>query len=197
MSLHHLQNKGLANPGLKAGPGRAVFTIFLLLASLLFTSGLEAAPAALAGQDLSTIDGILKALYETISGPAGQARDWERFRSLFVPGARLIPARVDTQGKATTRAFDVEGFIKAAEPYYLKNGFFEQEISRRMERFGNIAHVFSTYESRNKASDAKPFARGINSIQLFWNGSQWQIVTIYWEGERPNLPIPKQYLKKH
>ncbi|MFQ5771581.1 MAG: hypothetical protein ACE5HX_13665, partial [bacterium] len=92
------------------------------------------------------------------------------------------------------RVLDVDSFIQLAEPFYLDKGFFEQEIARHQEQFGHIAHVFSTYESRNHPNDPEPFARGINSFQLVFVGDRWWIVTIFWEGERPNNPIPDKYL---
>jgi len=77
-----------------------------------------------------------------------------------------------------------------------KNGFFEREISRKTESFGTITHAFSTYESRRTKEDAKPFARGINSIQLVNDGTRWWIVTVFWDSERPNNPLPEKYLTK-
>lgn len=148
-----------------------------------------------APSDVASIDAIIAALYDVISGPAGKKRDWNRMRSLFVPGARLIPLARSPQKEITARVLDVEGYINASGNYLETNGFFEKEIARRTERFGNLAHVFSTYDSRNKMEDAKPFARGINSIQLMYDGSRWWIVTIFWESERPDNPIPSEYLK--
>ena len=117
------------------------------------------------------MDGIIAALYDVISGPAGQKRDWDRMRSLFITGARLIPtARQAATGQIGTRVLDVEGYISGSGPSLEKNGFFEKEVARQTEIFGNIAHVFSTYESRRNADDPKPFARGINSIQLMNDG---------------------------
>jgi hypothetical protein len=78
-----------------------------------------------------------------------------------------------------------------------KNGFFETEIARQVEQYGGVVHAFSTYESRHKAEDPAPFVRGINSIQLFNDGQRWWVVTILWEGERPDNPIPQKYLTSH
>jgi hypothetical protein len=144
--------------------------------------------------DVKSIDAILHALYDVISGPAGQQRDWNRFRSFFVPGARLIVARSQQNDGAKADLRDIEGYIQAASPYFEKNGFYESEIARRIDAFGNIAHIFSTYESRHKADDPAPFSRGINSIQLLKDGNRWWIVTIYWDSERPGNPIPEMYL---
>jgi hypothetical protein len=99
-------------------------------------------------------------------------------------------------GPATARVLDVDGYIERAGPVLERDGFFEREIARRTERFGHIAHVFSTYESRHNRADAAPFARGINSIQLLDDGERWWVVTVYWDAERPGNPIPPEYLPK-
>ena len=89
---------------------------------------------------------------------------------------------------------DIDGFIARVGDYLEKNGFFEREIARRTEQFGHIAHVWSTYESRYTVDDPEPFMRGINSIQLFYDGTRWWIVTIYWQHESTAHPIPAKYL---
>jgi hypothetical protein len=155
-------------------------------------SSTPAAPAARSA-DVSSMDAIMKAVYEVISGAKGQKRDWNRMRSLFVPGARLISVHAGKDGVSTARVMSVEDYIRLAEPLMEKDGFFERESHRTLERYGDIAQVFSTYESRHAAADAKPFQRGINSFQLLFDGHRWSVVTIYWQGERPDMPIPKQY----
>ena len=153
-----------------------------------------AAPAA-NPSDISSIDAILHAAYETISGPAGQQRDWNRFRSLFVSGARLIPVVPDPKGGFRTVVFSPDEYAEHGDPYFQKNGFFEREVARRTDRFGSMAQVFSTYESRHASADPKPFVRGINSFQLMNDGHRWWIVTIFWQGETSDSPIPKEYLQ--
>ncbi len=143
--------------------------------------------------DVASIDAILTTVYSVISGPAG-VRDWDRFRSLFIPEARLIAVGFNPQGEFQKTAMDVEGYISRAGGYFMENGFFENEIARRTERFGHIAHAFSTYESRHRADDERPFSRGINSFQLMNDGVRWWVVTIYWEAETPELAIPEKYL---
>jgi hypothetical protein len=147
--------------------------------------------------DVASVDAIITAAYDSISGPPGK-RDWNRTRSLFIPGARLIPTseeagEANLDGKIAPQTLDVEAFIARSAPYLEKDGFFEREIARRTEQFGNIAHVWSTYESRHDANDPKPFMRGINSIQLFYDGTRWWIVTIYWQHESTEHPIPGKY----
>ncbi len=144
--------------------------------------------------DVSSMDSILVALYDVISGPAGQQRDWDRMRALFVPGAKLIPAVYRPDSVPSLRLWTVEEYITRVGPRLEEGGFFEREIARQVERYGGVVHVFSTYESRRKADDPKPFVRGINSIQLWHDGQRWWIVNIYWEGERPSNPIPAKYL---
>jgi hypothetical protein len=143
---------------------------------------------------VASIDAILGALYDVISGPAGQKRDWDRMRSLFAPGARLIPTGRRPDGTYNMRSWDVEQYIATAGTQLETGGFFEREIARRTERYGNVVHAFSTYESRRTLADAKPFARGINSIQLWNDGQRWWVVTVFWEGERPDNQIPAPYL---
>ena len=145
--------------------------------------------------DVSSPDAIITAVYDVISGPAGQKRDWDRMRSLFVPNARLMPA-VSRPGGAGTGVLilSVDDYIRQGGPGLEANGFFEREIRRVSESYGALTHLFSTYESRRLASDEKPFARGINSFQLLKDGDRWWIVSIYWQQETPALPIPAKYL---
>src|SRR5207249_8744957 len=104
----------------------------------------EANPA-----DVASIDAIIAAAYDSISGPAGQKRDWDRERSLYYPGARLIPtAKPGTNDDLAPQILDVDGFIARVEPYFAEHGFYEKEIARRTAQFGHIAQVWSTYESR-------------------------------------------------
>jgi hypothetical protein len=155
------------------------------------TVGATTTPAA-RPEDVTSIDAILQAAYDTISGPKGYQRDWNRLRSLFVPGARMIPTHIGEDGVTVTRVLSVDDYIRLGDPKLKEIGFFEDELHRTVQRFGNIAQVFSTYESRHEKG-GKPFQRGINSIQLLFDGHRWWIVTIYWQGERPDLPIPKQF----
>jgi hypothetical protein len=145
--------------------------------------------------DVASIDAIITAAYDGISGVAGEKRDWDRERSLYYPGARLIPtAKPGANEGLAPQILDVEGFITRVEPYFAEHGFFEKEIARRTEQFGHIAQVWSTYESRHNADDAEPFMRGINGVQLFHDGNRWWIVNIYWQQESVEDPIPEQYL---
>lgn len=144
--------------------------------------------------DVSSPEAIVKAVYDVISGPAGQKRDWERFRSLFADGARLIPTGPRPSGDFGPRVYDPDGYIRRSEPVFETAGFFEKEVSRRVERSGHVVQVFSTYEARHDPRDAAPFVRGINSFQLLFDGTRWWVVTIFWEAESEAVKIPKEYL---
>lgn len=150
-------------------------------------------PAAMPA-DVASIDAIVAAVYDVISGPPGKKRDWDRMRSLFIPGARLIPTGPQHTGGYQSHVLTLEDYITRSSPF-LEKGFFESEIARRTEQFGHIAHVFSTYESRHAANDAKPFQRGINSIQLMNDGQRWWILTIFWQGEDDKNALLEKYLK--
>lgn len=145
--------------------------------------------------DVASADAIIKAVYDAISGDAGQKRDWDRFRTLFHKDARLIPSGKNKEGVVGARVLSVEEYIARTAPTMEKDGFFEKELGRKTDVYGSIAQAFSSYESFRKKDDKKPFARGINSFQLLNDGKRWWVVTIYWQGETPENPIPKEYLK--
>lgn len=170
--------------------------------SSLSTSSQQPAPSdpfarvpAAKSADVNSIDSILSALYAVISGPPGE-RDWNRFRSLFINTAHLTSTSVASDGSIRVHSNPVEGYVSGAGAYFLKNGFFEKPIVNRIESFGNITQVFSSYESRHAASDA-PFARGINSIQLLYDGKRWWIASIIWDEERPGNPLPRDFAANH
>ncbi|HTS61339.1 MAG TPA: hypothetical protein VMH28_04910 [Candidatus Acidoferrales bacterium] len=142
--------------------------------------------------DTDSVDSVVRTVYEVISGPAGP-RDWPRFRALFADGARLIAIRVNA-GVATPTVMTPDEFAQRSGANAEKNAFYEAPVAQRVEMFGNIAHVFSTYESRRAPGD-KPFARGINSFQLVRAGGSWKVMTILWDSEREDSPIPEKYLK--
>ena len=153
--------------------------------------GLALASPLVRAADGDSIETLTKAMYDVISGPAG-TRDWARFRALFADGARMITIRV-SGGKAAPFTMTPEDYVTRAGASFEKNAFYESEAARRVEMFGNIAHVFSTYESRH-APGEKPFARGINSVQMVKDGDQWKIVTILWDAEREGSTLPEKYL---
>ena len=159
-------------------------------------------PAAKDPRDVDTVDHLLRSLYDVISGPAGKPRDWPRFRALFLPDGRLgvirpeTPATRDAPARKTDTIFlSPEMYVQRDDPYFKTHGFFERSIANRIEEFGNLVHVWSTYESRHAEHDAKPFARGINSLQLVHAQGRFWIASILWDEERPGLTLPQKYLE--
>ena len=144
--------------------------------------------------DAHSLDAIVRALYESISGPAGTERDWKRFRSLLFPGARLVRTFLAEDGAPRALAMDARAYEADTAGYFQRESFYEAEVARRVERFGNIAHVLSVYEARHAPGDAEPFRRGINSVQLFHDGQRWWVVNVLWDNERDGNRIPEEYL---
>lgn len=176
----------------------------ITLAAVLFASlpahAQEPAPASTPSvltqaADVASADAILAALYDTISGPAGGARDWVRLRALFAPHARLMAVGPAPDGGFAARSMSVEDYIARVTPVFAKTGFYEKEAARTTDAYGQIVHVFSTYESRRAPGDVTPFQRGINSIQLFNDGKRWWIVNLVWRAEDDKLPLPERYLR--
>jgi len=156
---------------------------------------IEVAAVAPRPDDVATIDGMIRAFYEVVSGPKGQPRDWARDRTLYIADVRFVPVDVEKDGRIQPRISTHQQFVDASDASLAGQGFFEKEIHRVTERFGPIAHAWSTYESRRTA-DGPVIMRGINSIELFWDGKRWWIANAIWTDETKDNPIPKEYLPK-
>ncbi len=158
-------------------------------------------PALKNPQDADTVDHLVAALYDVISGPAGN-RDWVRFHSLFLPDGRIgvvVPESPPTK-TAPARKGDAifltpDRYAQRDDSYFKAHGFFERSMANRVEEFGNLVAVWSTYESRNAKEDAQPFSRGINSFQIVQARGRFWIASILFDDERPGLMLPGKYLK--
>lgn len=169
-----------------------IFAALLFIAACIpaMAQTKEANPA-----DVGSIDAIMKAVYDVISGDAGQKRDWDRFRSLFHKDAKLIPSGKNREtGVVGARFMTADEYATNSGPFLERDGFHEREISRHMDQYGNIAQVFSTYAAFRKKDDKEPFMRGINSFQLMNDGKRWWVINIYWQAETPDNPIPKTFV---
>jgi hypothetical protein len=153
----------------------------------------EIAPAEANPADVSTLDGIIKAFYETISGGKGVPRQWSRDKTLYMPDVRFV-GMSERDGKVRASVMNHASYVNGTNEFLVAEGFQEREINRVVRRFGNIAHVFSTYEF--STADGKERGRGVNSIELFWDGARWWISSASWDEERPGNPIPKEFLPK-
>ncbi len=138
------------------------------------------------------IEATVLAVYNVLSGPAGR-RDWDRFEGLFAPGAQMI---VETEKEGVKRAvvMTTKDYIERSTPNFNANGWFERPVATRILRYGDIAHVWSTYEGRNEANAEKPLVRGINSFQLVRIGDEWKVQSLVWQKEDATHPIPAEFL---
>lgn len=177
-----------------AALGLAAFLPFNVPAALQPPGGMGPHGADMHPEHVRTIESVVTAFYDTISGPKGQARDWDRYRGLFFPGARLSAAR-SAHGTAVVDSVPVDEYIQRERRYFEGSGYFEKSVSMRIERFGQIAHVLSVYESRRAAEEEQPYARGVNSIQLVESAGRWWIVSVLWQRETEEFPIPQEFLK--
>lgn len=146
-------------------------------------------------EDVASIDAIITAFYDVISGPAGQPRQWSRDRSLYIPGVRFVSTGYDRQDRRTVSVMDHQQFVDATDSGFVARGFYETEIHRVTHRVNDIVHVFSTYEMR-AAPEGPAFGRGVNSIELYWDGSRWWIAGAVWIDEAPGHPIPADLLPR-
>jgi len=143
-------------------------------------------------EDVSSPNTIIRAMYECISGPAGE-RNWNRLRSLYLDGARLIPTGKRLHQEDSLRAMSIDEWIEDVQDYFAENDVYETEIMSHMDRFGDIIQAFSTYEVRDKR-DSAPINRGIKSFQLLKHEGRWWIVTVVWVDESEDNPIPEEFL---
>jgi hypothetical protein len=170
---------------------RAVFAIAVACTPL--TAQQATTPAR--SQDVASPQAVVTALYDVISGPAARPRDWNRFRSLFLEDARLVFVFVGPTGRQWLYNLPVEEFITTFGPGYQSGaGYWEREISHHEDRFGTIAHVFSTYETRLEGPKAEVAGRGINGIQLLLYEGRWWITSLVFDSENGSNPIPPQFL---
>lgn len=137
---------------------------------------------------------IVRRLYQLISGSADEARSWDEVRSLFLPEAILRSELTLPDGSHQSGEWTVDEFCGEAAEEYAESGFWEREIAARVECFENIAHVWTTYESRTGSLDADPVGRGINSVQLLRRSGEWRITSLVFQLERGTDGIPDAYL---
>jgi hypothetical protein len=176
------------------GRKKQAMKTLLFTFSLLLCATVSFSQAKDYSRDVTSLDAIIAALYDVISGDPGAARDWDRFRNLFVPETRLIPTRKSPQGELTLEALTPEEYVTLFSSR-ISTGFFERELNRISESYGTVTHVFSTYETMEK-KDGPSTNRGVNSIQLFHDGKRYFIINIFWCAESIGFPLPPKYLSR-
>lgn len=177
---------------------RTLFVLPIVAVSLAFAT---AAPAIAQTdprpEDVASPEAIVLAAYDAIAHAPGEPFDWPRFRSLHLPDARLIPNTEQREGSFDVLSLDeFIAWIDAVTPApgsENDHGFVEEQIAAEVERYGDIAHVFSTYQKHVWGSD-QILGRGINSFQLVHDGQRWWIAGIVWDEEDGAGPIPADYL---
>lgn len=176
---------------------RTLMSAFILIAASAAAAGTATAQITPRASDVESPDAIVLAAYASIAREPGQPFDWDRFRSLFLPEARLIPNTEQRQG--SFEVLTAEGFIEWIQAFTPPpgsandQGFQEEQVSAEIVRYGDVAHVFSSYQKHFWGSD-EILGRGINSFQLVQNGGRWWIAGIAWDEETGAGPIPAEYL---
>lgn len=143
---------------------------------------------------VSSIDSIVTSIYEVVSGKKGEERDWELHRTIFHPEANIISNYVDEQGEYQILFNDVEGYIDTYSDYFKANDLYEVDVKRKVEVFGNMAHVLSTFESYNTPDETTPYKQGVASIQLYNDGERWWVLSMYYKNETEKDKVPTEYL---
>lgn len=178
-------------------PFAAALALSSALALALPTAAQEApaAPAAAAyvpaPADVESLDGIMTALYDVISGPAGP-RDWDRMRGLFLPGAIMGGSGPVREGVARLRVGGTDAYIQSSGAYFMDHAFFEKEVGRKTQQWGPLTQVLSAYETRESA-DGPVVQSGVNSVTLFHDGKRWWISSITWATSSSDRPMPTDW----
>lgn len=167
-------------------------TLLLFVALMMSVSIVRATESFPRHEDVATLDGLMKAYYDVVSGPAHTPRNTERDLSLHHAGAQLVAPDRDEKGQWVLRRLGVREFHEWSKPVY-EPGFYEREIHREVQTYGRLSHVWSTYETR-ETPDGPVVARGINSIQVYYDGDRYWILAETWDSESASNPLPAQYL---
>jgi len=171
---------------------KKVITLLFLLVCLL--PALHAQVTTKYNDNVSTLDGIIKAYYDVVTVKKGEKPSYERDSLLHWPGAVVGSSGIGKNGKPVFHSMSLKRFHELSDTGLERDGFYEKEISRKVEQFGSIYHVWSTYESRNEPG-GPIIERGINSIELYNDGGRFWILGWFFDSERKDNPIPEKYLK--
>lgn len=170
---------------------------FIISFSFSLTTFCQTANNDDTANNLTTVDGIIHGLYDAISGPVGQDRDWNSFRNLFAENARMYIAAPDKDSATVLKSITPEEYADRNQTRLSDIGFSEDELYRITNTYGAGTQVFSTYESHytNKNGE-EDLTKGINNIQLYFDGERYFIVSIFWDANAKNIEVPDRYLPK-
>ena len=157
-----------------------------MIGALLFAAAFAAPQPA--KSDLAGIDAAIRGVYEVISGPPGQKRDFDRMRAMFAPGATMKAI-----GAKGLRGGTVEDYIGRNSAILEKEGFTEREVGRRVEVWGGLATAWSAYDGRT--ANGSFHERGINSFQLVKVDGKWLVASILWQEATPENPLPADLIR--
>ena len=157
-----------------------------MIGTIIMAAAIAAAPAS--KSDLAGIDQAIRGVYEVISGPPGQKRDFDKMRSLFAPGATLKAI-----GPKGLHGGSLEDYISRNKDVLEKEGFTERELGRRTEVWGGLATAWSAYDGRT--ANGSFHERGINSFQLVKIDGKWVVASILWQEETPANPLPRELIR--
>lgn len=163
----------------------AIFVFLFTLSSVTYGQQIN--------DDVESVDSIITAVYDVISGPAGQ-RDWDRFSSLFNESATMGAITQTENGELRYLTMTPGQYIERNDEYFRKNGFWEEEIAREVFKFGEMATVQTSFNIKT-TKDGEVTRRGINTVQLVYEQNRWWITNITWNNERDDNKIPNQLLK--
>lgn len=147
------------------------------------------------GDNLSTLDGVMKAYYDVVTVKKGGKISFERDSLQHLPNVKVGWVTHTPNGSTGFKLATLKEYHQHADASLEREGFYEHEISRKVEHFGGIYHVWSTYESRN-SPNGKVIARGINSVELYFDGKRFWILGWFFDGESKANPLPAKYLTK-
>lgn len=145
-------------------------------------------------EEAGSIDSIVSSIFAIISGEKGEEGDWELMKNIFHPKARLMTGYPDEAGINELRVFSVEEYISTFRNDFYNMTFYEKDVKNEIERFGDLAHVLSTYQAFTTKEMAQPVRTGVASIQLYHDGERWWVLSMYWKNGSKEDPVPSIYL---
>ena len=148
-------------------------------------------------KSVQTIDKTIKTLYSILSAEADEIHNWELFLYLFHPEGKMIQYANNIDGLLEITFMSPKEYVNTIGKYLDERSFYEKEIYKKIDTYGSLAHVLSTYQSYRSKFDKKPYFTGLNSFQLVYQHRRWWIINNFWTREAIAEPFPKEFLQKH